>query len=82
MSRQSLILFLLHPLAKELSLNLFNRVFNSTSKSFFDGITSAAAMMSPETASAAIRALSRVARNIVRMHRIMSLYSIHGIPWD
>lgn len=84
MSRQSSILFLLHPLAKELSLNLFNRVFNSTSKSFFDGITSAAATMSPEAASAAIRALSRVAIGIyiVRMHRIMSLYSIQGTPWD
>jgi hypothetical protein len=40
--------------------------------------------MSPEAASAAIRALSRGAIGIyiVRMHRIMSLYSIQGTPWD
>ena len=83
MSRQSLIISLLHPLAKELSLNLFSRVFDSTSKSFFDGITKTVAIISPDKASAAIRVLSSfVIGTIASMHVIISLYSINGILWD
>ena len=51
-------MFLLQPFAKDLSLNLFNNVSNRTSFIFFEGITSAVAIISPDTASAANKDLS------------------------